>query len=425
MEIKLKKINDFTKELKCVVSWEEIKDSFINEFNKVKSNHTPKGGRKGKVFGRDLELFKKNYGTAIEANFAEKSLNEYYQKAIQEKKLNPINQAQVSNLEFSEGNSLEFTLSFEIIPEIKLPNYEKKFKIKMIKYKSSKEDVDHALEEVRQQHSNLKTVDDGAKSGNFIMGDFQELDDSDFPIIGKKLEKQYIKLGIGAFTGATEKELIGAKPDDKRKITVDYGEGKKSKYELHIHKVEEQLLPELNDELAKTVSPDLKKLSDLKEKLKDNIQKSIDDDYEKRKREELINYFVEKTKLKAPESMVSRYLDKFIEDQMKKNNNLDKEKLRKESQNIAEFNVKWFIIKDSILEKSKVSVTDKDLDKEIKKMIDEGADDKKKILDFFAEPQNRESLHSNLINEKLFDYMSSFAIIKDTEKSTAELRKQQ
>ena len=425
MEIKLKKINDFTKELTCVVSWEDIKDSFINEFNKVKSNHTPNGGRKGKVFGRDLELFKKNYGTAIEANFAEKSLNEYYQKAIQEKKLNPINQAQVSNLEFSEGNSLEFTLSFEIVPEIKLPNYEKKFKIKMVKYKSSKEDVDHALEEVRQQHSNLRTVDDGAKSGNFIMGDFQELDDSDFPIIGKKLEKQYIKLGIGAFTGATEKELMGVKPNDKRKITVDYGEGKKSKYELHVHKVEEQLLPELNDELAKTVSPDLKKLSDLKKKLKDNIQKSIDDDYEKRKREELINYFVEKTKLQAPESMVSRYLDKFIEDQMKKNNNLDKEKLRKESQSIAEFNVKWFIIKDSILEKSKVSVTDKDLDKEIKKIIDEGADDKKKILDFFAAPQNRESLHSNLINEKLFDYMSSFAMIKNTEKSTAELRKQQ
>ncbi len=425
MKIKLKKINDFTQELTCVVTWEEIKDSFINEFNKVKSNHTPNGGRKGKVFGRDLELFKKNYGTAIEANFAEKSLNEYYQKAIQEKKLNPINQAQVSNLDFSEGNSLQFTLSFEIVPEIKLPNYEKKFKIKMIKYKSSKEDVDHALEEVRQQHSNLKTVDDGAKSGNFIMGDFQELDDSDFPIIGKKLEKQYIKLGIGAFTGTTEKELIGAKSDDKRKITVDYGEGKKSKYELHIHKVEEQLLPELNDDLAKTVSPDLKTLSDLKVKLKDNIQKSIDDDYEKRKREELINYFVDNTKLQAPESMVSRYLDKFIEDQMKKNNNLDKDKLRKESQSIAEFNVKWFIIKDSILVKSKVSVDDKDLDKEIKKMIDEGADDKKKILDFFAAPQNRESLHSNLINEKLFDYMSSFAIIKDTEKSTSDLRKQQ
>jgi len=236
MDIKLKKINDFTQELTCSVPWGELEDSFNNEFNKVKSNHTPKGGRKGKVFGRDLELFKKNYISAIEANFAEKSLNVYYQKALQEKKLNPINQAQISNLDFSSGNQLVFSLSFETVPEIKLPSYEKNFKIKMIKYKQTNEDVDHALEELRQQHSNLKTVDDGAKSDNFIMGDFQELDENDISIIGKKLEKQYIKLGVGAFTGSTEKELLGAKPDDKRKVTVNYGEGKQSRYELHIHK---------------------------------------------------------------------------------------------------------------------------------------------------------------------------------------------
>ena len=424
MDIKLKKINDFTQELTCSIPWEEIQDSFKDEFNKVKSNHTPKGGRKGKVFGRDLELFKKNYNSAIEANFAEKSLNIYYQKALQEKKLNPINQAQVSSLDFSEGNQLVFSLSFEIIPEIKLPNYQKKFKIKMTRYKQTDEDVNHALEELRQQHSNLKTVDDGAKTDHFIMGDFQELDENDIAIIGKKLEKQYIKLGVGAFTGSTEKELLGAKPDDKRKVTVNYGEGKKSRYELHIHKVEEQLLPDLDDELAKTVSPDLKTLGDLKTQLIENIQKSIDDDYEKRKREELINYFVSKTKFEAPKSMVDRYLEKFIEEQMKKNQNLDKEKLKEESKDIADFNVKWFIIKDSLVEKSEVSVSNKDVDNEIKKMIDEGADEKKKILDFFSDEQNRQSLSSNLLNEKLFDHIGSFATVKDTEKSTADLRKQ-
>ena len=424
MDIKLKKINDFTQELTCSVPWGELEDSFNNEFNKVKSNHTPKGGRKGKVFGRDLELFKKNYISAIEANFAEKSLNVYYQKALQEKKLNPINQAQISNLDFSSGNQLVFSLSFETVPEIKLPSYEKNFKIKMIKYKQTNEDVDHALEELRQQHSNLKTVDDGAKSDNFIMGDFQELDENDISIIGKKLEKQYIKLGVGAFTGSTEKELLGAKPDDKRKVTVNYGEGKQSRYELHIHKVEEQLLPDLDDELAKTVSPELKTLSDLKKQLMDNIQKSIDDDYEKRKREELINYFVSKTKFQAPKSMVNRYLEKFIEEQMKKNKNLDKDKLKDESKDIADFNVKWFIIKDSLIEKSKVSVTNQDVEDEIKKMIDEGTDDKKKITEFFTDEQNRQSLSSNLINEKLFEHISSFATIKDTEKSTADLRKQ-
>jgi len=424
MNIELKKINDFTKELTCKVPWEKLKDSFKGEFNKVKSNHTPQGGRKGKVFGRDLELFKRNYGTAIEANFAEKSLNIFYQQALKEQKLNPINQAQVSNLDFSEGNQLVFTLSFEVIPEIKLPNYEKKFKIKMIKYNQTDDDVAHALEEIRQQHSNLKTIDDGAKPNNFIMGDFQELDDSDLPIIGKKLEKQYIKLGVGAFMGATEKELLGVKPNDKKKVTINYGEGKTSRYEIHIHKVEEQLLPDLDNEFAKTVSPDLKTLDELQNQLKDNIQKSIDDDYEKRKREELISYFVSKINFKAPESMVERYLEKFIKEQMKKNKNLNKDKLREETKDIADFNVKWFIIKDILVSKSEVSVSHQDIDKEIKIIIDESNEDKKKIVDFFQDNQNRESLSSNLLNEKLFQYINSFAVIKDTEKSTAELRQQ-
>ena len=56
--------------------------------------------------------------------------------------------------------------------------------------------------------------------------------------------------------------------------------------------------------------------------------------------------------------------------------------------------------------------------------MDESNEDKKKIVDFFQDNQNRESLSSNLLNEKLFQYINSFAVIKDTEKSTAELRQQ-
>ena len=375
MKIKLKNINSHTKELTCTVPWEDLKDSFQDEFNKMKANHTPQGGRKGKVFGRDLELFKRNYGAAIEANFAEKSLNVYYSQAMQKENLNPINQAQVSNLDFSEGKDLSFTLSFQVIPDVKLPNYDKKFKINMTKYIPSDEDVNLSLDELRQQHSNIKTVDGGAQSGNFIMGDFQELDEGDLPIIGKKMDKQYIKLGIGAFVGDTEKSLLGSKPEEKRKVIVNYGEDKKARYEIHIHKVEEQVLPELNDNFATTVSPELKSLDELKSKVKDNIQLSLDDDYEKRKRQEFINYFVSKSKLEAPDSMVERYLDKLVEEQLTKDKNLDKDKLREEAKTGAEFNVKWFIIKDVLVEKAEISIGNEDVNNEIEKIIKESNED--------------------------------------------------
>ena len=49
-----------------------------------------------------------------------------------------------------------------------------------------------------------------------------------------------------------------------------------------------------------------------------------------------------------PSSMIKRYTEKLIEEQTKKNKNLDPEKLKEEGKKAAEYNVKWFIIKDKI-----------------------------------------------------------------------------
>ena len=35
-------------------------------------------------------------------------------------------------------------------------------------------------------------------------------------------------------------------PDEKAKVTIDYGQGKKVNYEISVHRVEEQILPDLN-----------------------------------------------------------------------------------------------------------------------------------------------------------------------------------
>ena len=122
--------------------------------------------------------------------------------------------------------------------------------------------------------------------------------------------------------------------------------------------------------------------------------------------------------------MVSRYLEKFVEEQTKNNKNVDADKLKEEAKDMAEFNVKWFIIKDRIVGEAGVSISNDDVDNEIKKIMNESNEDKKKITDFFLEPNNRDSLSSNLLNEKLFAYINEYAIVSDSEKSTSELRKQ-
>ena len=171
-------------------------------------------------------------------------------------------------------------------------------------------------------------------------------------------------------------------------------------------------------------SPDLKTLDQLKKKVKGNIQLSIDDDYEKRKRDSYIDYFTTKTNFSPPESMVNRYLDKLVEEQLKKDKNLDKDKLKNNARKGAEYNVKWFIIKDQIIREANISLNNNDLEEEINKIVKESNEDETKIREYFTNDQNKESLASNLLNQKLFNYIEEYAIVKDKEKSTSELRKQ-
>ena len=131
MKSKLKKKNSFTKTLSIKVDWKDLKDDYNQLFEKMKSNYTPPGGRKGKVFGVHLELFK-NYTTNIEAQFAENSISKYYKQALEEQKLVPINQGKILDLKFKQEDNLEFDIEFEIKPEFKLPNYEKNTKLKQI-----------------------------------------------------------------------------------------------------------------------------------------------------------------------------------------------------------------------------------------------------------------------------------------------------
>ena len=131
MKTNIKEINSYTRQLDVTIAWDLIEKDYQNEFKRARSRYTMPGFRKGKV---PETIVKKNLGPSIEANFAENYINTYYRKALEELQLTPINQAAIENLNFQEGLDLSFTARFEVHPEIKLPKYRRKFKIKAVRY---------------------------------------------------------------------------------------------------------------------------------------------------------------------------------------------------------------------------------------------------------------------------------------------------
>ena len=118
MKTKIKKKDNVTRILEVTVPWESLEKDYRQYFKQQSSKYEIPGFRAGKV---PVHIVKKNIGPAIEANFAESSLNKYYMEALSESKINPINQAQITDLDFKENNDLKFSAVFEVRPDFDLP----------------------------------------------------------------------------------------------------------------------------------------------------------------------------------------------------------------------------------------------------------------------------------------------------------------
>ncbi|SVD02353.1 uncharacterized protein METZ01_LOCUS355207, partial [marine metagenome] len=164
------------------------------------------GFRAGKIpRDRLLQQFQPN----IEADFMEDNFQKYYLMAVQQVELVPVNKAEISDVHFHMNEHFRFKAAFEVEPEITFPKLKKKaLSVQRTKYLHDDHDIEDAFLQLRKSHATITSVEDGAQEGDYIICELQKLDKSGLPIIGKKYEKQYLRVGKGSFTEDQKGKLI-------------------------------------------------------------------------------------------------------------------------------------------------------------------------------------------------------------------------
>ena len=88
-------------------------------------------------------------------------------------------------------------------------------------------------------------------------------------------------------------------------------------------------------------------------------------------------------------------------------------------------NIKWYLIKEEIINKEKINVSNDDMEKRKEELIAQDPQNAKNIKVFLKDPNNQQRFFDDILNEKLFNYLKEFAVIKIEEKKSDELRKMQ
>ena len=424
MKIDVKNINDYTKEVKLDIPWSTLEPDFNTTLKNFSKKVKLPGFRPGKIpRDRLMQQFQPN----IEAQFMDDNIHKYYLTALQEQKIVPVNQAEIRDVNFKMGEHFSFTAKFEVEPDFKLPKFKNNmFKVQKNKFIPDDQDIDDAIDQLRRSHARIETVEDGAKEKDFILCDLQKLDESGVAIIGKKFEKQMLKVGDGSFTDDQKDRLIGLKSGDTSKLDLPDGEDKtiKNPYDLNVVKVEREVLPEINDDFLRLINPDLKSINDLNNDVLDKINQNFEERSRQTFEKDLSDALIEKIGLETPPSMVNNYLNNILEDVKKQNNGekIDEEKVLETYRPSAERNLKWYLIRKKIIDQEQISIGRSDIDAEIENLVSRSPNSEKEIRRFYKKPSNRQKIEDDITEKKILEYLTQFAKIKEVEVNTKDIR---
>lgn len=357
-------------------------------FKKTGKNITVPGFRKGHA---PRKMIEKLYGEGV---FFEEAFNIIYpdamEMAVEKSGIKPVGRADVDLGDPAEEGGLTIIAKVPVEPEVELGEY-KGIEVEKETVKVPAADVKAELNRLAQRNARTETVDRKAKKNDTVDIDFEGSVDG-VPFDGGKAEHHMLTLGSGAFIPGFEDQLTGCKAGDEKDVVVTFPEeyhakelaGKEAVFKCKVHKVEETILPELDDEFAKDVSDTCETLDDLKKEISDRLKKERQEAADRAFEDKLMDVVIEGMKADIPQAMVESQIDSFVQDfgyrlqmqgmtleQYIKMTGTEMGAFRAMFRDQADRQVKTRLALEKVAELENIAVSDKELDEEYAKMAEQ------------------------------------------------------
>ena len=410
-------------------------DSIAKDYQKQAS--LP-GFRPGKA-PKDMVL--KRYEKEIEDEAKKKLMGDNYRQALKDQKLEVVGYPDIEEIQFGKDQAMQFAATIETAPEVELPEY-RGLAAKREKRGVTEEDIDKAIKLLADRVSNFNTVTREAKDADIVVVNFTGTSEgqpiSEIAPAARGLTEQkafWVEVKPDSFIPGFALQLIGAKAADKRTVNVDFPAdfvtpqlaGKKGTYEVEVVEVKEKVVPAMDDAFAKTYGAE--NFGALREGVRRDLQNELNSKIARSVRGQLVTGLLGQMNLELPESLVTQETRNIVYQIVQENQergltkeviDAQKDQIYAASNQTAKERVKATFVFQKIAEKEGIRVAPEELNARIYAMSQQY----KMAPDKFAkELEKRNGLNevwSQLLNEKVIDFLQQNAKIEDVEPSEAK-----
>lgn len=240
-------------------------------------------------------------------------------KIYDEEGLAPISIPHVDVLKYVPGEMAEITITSDIMPEVKLGDYEN-VKVVYDEPEVTDKDVEDVLQRIADSYAEPVVVKRAAKKGDEVIIDFKGKKDGK-AFDGGTAKDYHLRLGSGQFIPGFEDGIIGHEVGDKFDLDItfpkDYASaelaGADTVFEILVKQVSEVKTPAIDDELAKK-SGAFETLKELREDIMKNLKSRAAYEADEKFKDTLLNEIISNSKTEAPETLVQEQFESMKED---------------------------------------------------------------------------------------------------------------
>jgi len=423
----IKSLSSTEQELTLTLEPSEYQPKLDEHYKLAQENVQIKGFRKGKV---PMDMVKRLVGKEVESETIETLASEMFSKIASEQKLKMVGRARIRHFEFTENKSLNIYLMYEVQPEFDLAPYTD-YTFKKAEYEITPEDIEREVKNLLREQGVWMSKDGEATEEDLIVVDYQALDESGMPIIGKRTENQEIVLKMIRKDSPMRTALIGVKVGDERVVDLqsDALHEPNKRYKFYIKDVKRLDLPELTDELAKEFTQgELQTAAELRADIESTLKKQLKRKSDEDLLEDIAKKFIEDNPIDVPHSMIHSFEDMLIENAARQlggkfPKGFDVQAFRREISPNAKRQAQWMLIRYKIAEVAGIKLDEqaiRDLaEADAKEM---GIPDSNQVLQSYLKEEMQNYVVERAMREKLFAYLTStLKITPEPKRISAEL----
>ena len=318
--VKIEDLGPATKKIVIDIPEERIKEKLAEQFKEIRSQAAIPGFRPGHA---PQKLIEKRFATDVKDQVRRTLVSESYEQALEKNNLNVLGEPDFENpeaIQLPETGAMNFSFTVEVQPDFTIPDL-KDLKVKKPKIEVKDENVDQAMQNLREQQGALMPVEDrGVQAKDYLLADVHVKENGN--VLAHQHDAQIVsrpgRIG-GIQIDDLDKQLDGLKAGETRTIKAKAADthpnealrGKDVEIEVTLKDLKHLELAEINQAFLDDLG--FKDEAELRDALREQMVERITYDVQQALREQVSKHLIDSIHFELPSKLSTKQADRVVQ----------------------------------------------------------------------------------------------------------------